>query len=126
MIIKIFGIALIAAFCAFILRGLGWRGAPLVAVGGILALLMMFGEYFAKITEIFATLGELRGMKSAVECILKVLGVGYLGGICSDICRELGEVGLSSVVQTLARIETLVIVSPMFYEVLRLGLELAQ
>lgn len=87
---------------------------------------MMFGEYFAKITEIFATLGELRGMKSAVECILKVLGVGYLGGICSDICRELGEVGLSSVVQTLARIETLVIVSPMFYEVLRLGLELAQ
>ena len=56
---------------------------------------------------------------------MKILGVGYIAGITSDICRELGEGGVASVIVTLARIETLLIVSPMLLDVLRLGLEMA-
>lgn len=118
--------AIIGAVCAFLLKSFGWRGATLVSIGAALSLLLVLFTYFEKIGEIFNTVAELDGAAESVKTILKVLGVGYVSGISSDICRELGENALASVIVTLARIETLLIVSPMLLDVLRLGLEMAE
>ncbi|MBO5879677.1 MAG: hypothetical protein J6Q68_03925 [Clostridia bacterium] len=126
MIIKLCGIAVIGAICAFLLKGLGWRGGALISVGSVIAVLSFIGVYFEKIGEIFDTVSRLEGAEESIKTILKILGVGYVGGISSDICRELGEQGIASVIVTVSRMETLLIVSPMLLSVLKLGLEMAQ
>jgi hypothetical protein len=65
-------------------------------------------------------------MKEATEYTLKILGIGYLSGLSSDICKELGEAGIASVVVLLARLEILLIISPLIIKILTLGLELVK
>ena len=122
--LKIFGLALLGAIMAFVLKAFGWRGAPIVAVSVMIALLSVLFDRFDAPSSLFETLGAVEGMEKVTECVLKILGIGYLSGICSDVCRELGENGIASVVSTVARIEMLIVISPMMLEILTLGLEL--
>ena len=124
--LKIFGLAFLFAASSFILKALGWKGAPLVAACAIVGLLSLFMERLEPILEIFRIIKEEAGMGDAVECVLKIIGIGYLSGICSDICRELGEPSVASAVSLVARIESLAVISPIIVEILTLGLELVQ
>ena len=124
MIFKICGIALIGAALAFIMKNYGWRGASLISIAGMLTLLLSLGQYFEKISVFFDTAMGSSTMNTAAESVLKVLGIGYFSGICSDICRELGEVGIASVMALLFRLEMLTVVFPMVIEIMNIGLEL--
>ncbi len=124
--LKIFGLAFLFAMSGFVLKAFGWKGAPIVTVSAIVGLLSLFLERLEPILEIFKFIKEEDGMSDAVECVLKIIGIGYVSGICSDICRELGETGIASAVSLIARIESLAIVSPMIIEILTLGMELVQ
>ena len=126
MILKIFGLALVGAILCFVLKAFGWRGAPLVAVGGIIALISLFAENFDTVRSVFDIAYEVDGALEAGECLLKILGIGYLSGICSDICSELGEAGIASAVRTVARLECLAVLSPLILEIVNLGLELVK
>lgn len=126
MILKIFGLALIGAAMSFIIKTFGWRGAPLVTVAAILSLMTLFSSHFEKIFTLFDTVSAVDNMKDATECSLKILGIGYLSGLSSDICKELGEAGIASVVMLLARLEILLIISPLIIKILTLGLELVK
>lgn len=126
MIIKIFGLAFLFAVSAFILKAFGWKGAPLVSVAALIGMLMLFIERLGALYDIFLLIKKEEEMTGAVESILKILGVGYVSGISSDICRELGEPAIASAVQSLARIESMVIISPLIMEILTLGLELVK
>lgn len=124
--LKIFGLALLGAFLAFTVKAFGWKGAPLVAVGAIVALLSLISAEVGKISQIFDTVSGVSGMKETTETLLKVLFVGYVSGISADVCRELGEAGIASAVHLCARIEVLIIISPLLLEILGLGLELVK
>ena len=124
MIFKICGIALIGAALAFIMKNYGWRGASLISIAGMLTLLLSLGQYFEKISVFFDTAMGSSTMNTAAESVLKVLGIGYFSGICSDICRELGEVGIATVMALLFRLEMLTVVFPMVIEIMNIGLEL--
>lgn len=126
MILKIFGLALLGAVITFILKAFGWRGAPLVAIATMIALLMLFSESFEKIYAIFDTAGNIEGVKESSGYLLKILGIGYLSGICSDVCKELGEPAIASVVVTLSKLESLLVLSPLILEIMTLGLELVK
>lgn len=124
--LKIFGLAFLFAISSFILKAFGWKGAPLVTACAIVGLLSLFLERLEPVLEVFKLVKEEGGMGDAVECVLKIIGIGYVSGICSDICRELGETGIASAVSLVARIESLAVISPMIIEILTLGLELVQ
>ena len=124
MILKIFGLAVLGASLSFIIKTFGWRGAPLVAVASILSLMMLFSSYFERLFTVFEVISEVDYMQEATEYSLKVLGIGYLSGLSSDICRELGEAGIASTVQLLARLEIVLLLSPMIIKIMTLGLEL--
>ena len=126
MIFEIFGFAFLFATSVFILKALGWKGAPLVTVCAIVGLLSFFFERLEPVLEIFKLIKEEGEASEAVECVLKIIGIGYVSGICSDICRELGETSIASAVSFVARIESLAIVSPMIIEILTLGMELVR
>ncbi len=114
------------AFTVFLLKEFGWRGSSLVTVAAILTLASFFDLFFAQIRQIFDTVAHIDGLENATKLILKVIGIGYVSGISADICRELGEGGIASLVTTLSRLEIFVVVSPFFYEILTLGLELME
>ena len=124
MIFEIFGLAFLFATSVFILKALGWKGAPLVTVCAIVGLLSFFFERLEPVLEIFKLIKEEGEASEAVECVLKIIGIGYVSGICSDICRELGEVGIASVMALLFRLEMLTVVFPMVIEIMNIGLEL--
>ena len=126
MIFKIFGLAIIGAALSFIIKTFGWRGAPLVTVAAILSLMMLFSSHFEKIFTLFDTISEVDNMKVATEFSLKILGIGYVSVLSSDICKELGEAGVASVVMLLGRLEIMVIISPMILKILTLGLDLVK
>ena len=126
MIFKIFGLALIGAVISFVLKAFGWRGAPLAAIATVLSLLSLFSDGFGKIGELFNIAEEVDGVYTVSEYLLKILGIGYLSGICSDICKELGEAAIASTVVTVARLESLVILFPLITEIMTLGLELVK
>ena len=126
MILKAFGLALLGAVIAFILKAFGWKGAPLAAVAAMIALFSFFFEGLSKIFEIFTVATEVEGGAEVGEYLMKILGIGYLSGICSDVCKELGESGIASLVVTVAKLESFAIVAPLIVEILTLGLELVQ
>jgi stage III sporulation protein AD len=126
LILKICAVALIGAFCVFLLKNFGWRGGPLVTVAALLTLASFFDLFFAEIRKIFDTVAHIEGLERGTKLILKVVGIGYVSGISADVCRELGEGSIASMVTTLSRLEIFVVVSPFFYEILTLGLELME
>ena len=126
MRLGVLGLALIGAIVTFVLKAFGWKGAPLAAISAILVIISYCGEVFGEVFSLFESLPESDGAPQASEYLMKILGIGYLSGICSDVCRELGEPTIASVVTTVARLEALLVILPMVTEIINLGLELVK
>ena len=55
---------------------------------------------------------------------MKVVGIGYLGGISSDVCKEIGEAGVAKGISVAARLEILLISLPFVKDLLELSVSL--
>lgn len=124
MILKIFGAAILLCLTAFMLRSFGWRGAPVFAS---IAFVMLLSEAADSIRSIFGAVGEISadtGLSEPAKAAIKVLGLGYLYGICADICRDLSENGIAKAVEAVGRVEIIAVVMPYFEEIIKVGVEL--
>ena len=124
MILKICGISILAATCAFLLRGFGWRGVPILVAS---VSVLMISELDGRFEYIFGALrkiGTSTGIGETLAAALKVIAAGYLFGICADVCRELGENGVAKMVDVVGRVEIVAIVVPYFEEIIKIGIEL--
>ena len=118
------GIALVGIFLAFILSEVGYRGARLVAVSASVILLILAS---GKLSELIGELGwisEAAGIGDAAATALKIIGIGYVSGICYDVCLDMGQRGVASAVLIVGRVEILLVVAPMISEVLRLAADM--
>lgn len=119
--IKICFLGLVFAFSAVLLKNLAWRGAPVFTSLAIVVLLFeargIFAE-FERLSSLFDNLG------SGGVAIAKILGLGYLFGISSDVCRELGESGISSALTLVGRFEIIAVALPFIVEIFSLALSL--
>ena len=121
---KLAAVPLLLCFLMYMLRELGFRGAqPVAAVGIALRALSAVGS----IGVLFDTVGLAEiaeGAEDVTACALKIVGVGYLFGFVSDVCRDLGESGLASSVTVAGRVEILAIALPFLWKILDYSLEL--
>ena len=125
MILKIIGLALLLAIMAILLRSFGFKGAGAFAAFAVVAV-------FSAVSGELASIGDLLGNSSLFDgeaseyasAIIKLVGAGYLFGICSDVCRELGEVGIANGVTAAGRVEIFVLTLPYLGRILELGAEL--
>lgn len=118
---KIAFLGLVFAFSAVLLKNLGWRGASVFTALGILIILGELRSAFAevnKLSGLWETLGE------AGTAVFKIMGIGYVFGISSDICRELGEAGISSALSLAGRFEIIAVALPFVAEIFSLALSL--
>lgn len=122
--LKLIGAALLLTVTAFLLRQLGWRGAPVFAVICCVILLMETTDSLASIINSVTATAELGAVSEPLGAALKTLGAGYLFGISADVCRELGESGIAKTVEVVGRLEIIAIVIPFFEQIIKVGIEL--
>ena len=121
--IKLIAYAMITLFLGVMLKEFGFHGARLFSILGTVtvigALVISVGNIT---TESSSFLNGTDAKYTAM--ILKIIGIGYFSGICSDICAELGELGLSGAVSLIGRIEIILISLPCAKEIIERGLEM--
>lgn len=126
MILKLIGAALVLTVSAFLLKNFGWRGTPIFTA---IALVLFIAEAQGELEYIFSSIKKIgieSGIEDALSSAIKVLGIGYLFGICADICRELSEAGIAKAVEVVGRVEIIAVVVPYFEEIIKVGIGLVK
>lgn len=119
---KLVALGFLLAVMALLLRSFGFRGAAVFASLAVAAMLSYtageLGELFG-----FAADSGIFGKETLdyFSAITKIVGAGYLFGICTDVCTELGENGIAKAVTVSGRIEILLIAAPYFLRILKLA-----
>ena len=120
-LLRLCGLAVLAAVMALSLREAGGRLAPLAALCGGLALLafvmMRYREVFASLTE----LGGGEAVSEALSLGLRVIGLAAVTEITAGVCRDLGEASLATKVEWCGRAEILVVSLPSLSRLLSLA-----
>ena len=124
MIVKLCGIAVLGATVAVLLGELGFKSRRIFSLLVAVLLISFVGEGLSSVISSLTEISEAAGITKTFLCALKILFVGYLFGISSDMCAELGESGIASALTLVGRVETFVLVLPSINEILRLGMEL--
>ncbi len=124
MILKACALALISATVAFILRELGVRAVPaFCAVCG--AVILSLGlDALRESGSVFKDIAALGALSDAASDILKIVGVGYVFGFCSDICTDVGEARIASALTLIGRLEIVGIALPYFKKIIDAGISL--
>ena len=113
--------AMAVLFCTVLLKECGWRGYGLVSTVGLVGL---FVAASLKIGEIFGEMGRLAeefGIGQTATVTVKAVGVSYCFGISSDICRNMGEGGIASMVDTAGRVELALLALPLVKVAVEMG-----
>lgn len=91
---------------------------PLVRIGATVLFGALLIASAHPLLSLITTLGNRAGASQYIETILKGLGIALLTQICSDICRDSGEVSLAGHIDTVGKIELLLLCVPLIEEIL--------
>lgn len=124
MIAEICALAIVAALSFFILSELKWRGAPVLVILCAVGIISVAEPHALKISGVLHDLADSSGITDSLSAVLKVVGIGYLAGISSDVCSELGAARVGNAVTLIARLEIIAVAAPFFMGILDMGREL--
>ena len=116
--LKLCMVALLILVSATVIRQ--WKSdfLPLIRIGSI----VLFGSLLMASAEplfsLITTLGNQANTSHYIEIILKGLGIAILTQICSDICRDSGESTLAGHIETVGKLELLLLCIPLIQEIL--------
>ena len=117
-------IAVIGGVLCFLLSEMGSRLAkPIGAICAVIALLTAVSGVSGIATEIKA-LTDGAGISEVGLDVMRIVGVGYVFGSCSDTLDALGEGGISRALDTVCCIEITLIAFPYALEIIAFGLSL--
>ena len=122
--IKLVGASVLMVFCLALLSEVGFRGKRSVS---LLCAVILFSAVAKSVGTLMGDLlgfADGAGVGSVAASAAKIIGAGYLFGICSDMASEMGEAMVSRVLICAGKIEVLLIVLPYFDEMLKLGTSL--
>lgn len=119
---RIAACALIALFLGILLKELGFHGSTFVTLLGTVSLV---GVSVVSLGEIFSLLPDVGpDGREYAEAMLKIVGAGYVFGICSDVCSQLGQTSLSSAVILCGRVEIVALSVPFVKMIIEEGIKL--
>ena len=115
---------LVVAASSLILKSFGFKGAPVFAALSVVFIISYTSGRFSAIGELFNDISSYSNASEYVSAAMKVVGIGYLGGISSDVCKEIGEAGVAKGISVAARLEILLISLPFVKDLLELSVSL--
>ncbi len=120
------GMALLCITMALILKNLGAKSVPVLISVASVGMISLFSEGISDLFSTITGLAEYSDISDYLKGALKIIGVGYVGGICSDICLELGEAGLSRAVSLAGRLEIFAITAPFIVSIIEYAIQCAE
>lgn len=123
-IVRVVGCAILVLFTTVILRELGFKGVRLIALIASISVLAASISAIESVVGLLGGLGEFGAGKEYAVLVMKIVGVGYISGICSDMCIEFGEVTLSNSVIMFGKVEMLVLSVPCAVSIIEKGVAL--
>jgi hypothetical protein len=107
---------LLVAAISLILKNFGFKGAPLICA---LSLICVAIPMLERLKDIEAPIGSLvySEAEKYIKAAAKVVGIGYLSGICSDVCKEIGEGGVAKCITLVSKLELIAVSAPFIKEV---------
>ena len=120
--VRVLAYVFLTLFLGTLLKELGFKGSRLIFILGAISLVGAAVICFGKIISLLPGVGE-EGRRYVVA-MLKIIGVGYAFGICSDICSELGETSLGNAVCLFGRIEIITLSVPFIKMIVEKGIEM--
>lgn len=110
--IRTVGVVLLVAMLATVLSELGFRGSRLISVLGVLAAVVLTLHLFDEVIGALEGIIELGGIEEIANSAIRIIGIGYVYGVASDICLDLGERGIALTVLGIGRVEILLLALP--------------
>ena len=124
MMLKAVAVAILSSVLGFILSEEGYRGKRLFSSVAVVILLGTGLLLFSEVSSSLFGIINDTGLGDMAKCAVKIVGAGYVFGISSDLCREMGEGGVANALTTVGRIEIFAMVLPNILEMVKLGAEL--
>lgn len=91
---------------------------PLIRIAAVVLFGTLLIASARPLLSLINTLGDSAGASKYIETILKGLGIVILTQICSDICRDSGEGTLAGHIETVGKLELLLLCIPLIQEIL--------
>ncbi len=113
--------AVLLSVMAFALREFGYKGAPLFALLCVVCLLSSAAAPLRQLIPLFDGVLTEESTTQTASAALRIVGVGYVCMLASDICRDLGEAGIARVVVLVSRVCILIIAYPFIQQLISLG-----
>ncbi len=124
MMIRALGIGIIGGALCYLLSEMGSRLSKPVGVICAVMALITAASGFSEIGAQMNSLMERTGLSDVGVDVMKILGTGYVFGVCADTLDGLGESNISRGVDTLCRVEIMLITLPYVKEIVAFGLSL--
>ena len=116
--------ALAVAVFGFMLKSLGWSGAKIFSALGAVSVIIMGVTVMGGLTDRLGEMLSTRGLGTVFNTVIKIVGIGYVFGVCSDICNELGEGGVASALTLVGRGSILLTVMPTLGEIIEIATDI--
>lgn len=117
--VKITALAVMAALCAVVVRKQAPEIAMALSLAAGTAILLVSAEGLRAVLDLVDQLVQAGGLEPAVvQPVIKVAGIAVVSRIASAICRDAGEGGLASAVETAATVLSLLTAVPLLTAVL--------
>ena len=129
IMLRVVGVTVAALVLLVVLRSISGTFATFVKVGAVILLLgavvLKLSEGIAEIKSLMSVfVDENSFVGISVSVMVKALGIALVGRICADICRECGESGLATGVESVAGIVIFSLSLPILSEILQFAAEL--
>ncbi len=98
--------------------------APLIRIASVVIFFLAVIDMLVPVISFYNEVAERIGAAKYGKLVLKALGISYLTYISSGICRDCGEGSIADWIETVAKIELLLLSLPLMRELLYLAEEL--
>lgn len=123
--LKVYGIAILAAMLCLLLKKWNAETATLVkVVGGIVICGISLGA-ISPIINYMYELSQMSGMNEQISVLLRVLFVAVITHVAANVCRDCGEATLAGYAELGGKIEILLLSLPLIEGIVGTVIELA-
>lgn len=122
--LKICALGILCATCCVVIKTYQSGFIVPIRIAGIL---LIFGVITFSIGPIIVYLKKIMGMSISVDnasVIIKAISIAYITQITSEICSDCGESSLARGVDTVGKMEILILGLPLIEDVIKLSEEL--
>lgn len=124
MFFSVVGLCVITSVLVIFLKQYRPEYAVVTAVCGGAAVTVMILHSFGDVKTAFSSLADISGIDNTVfSTVFKSMGICYLTGFASDVCKDFGQSSLAGKIELAGKITVVVLTVPIINIIIEAALE---